>query len=115
MNAKPHALTADERQVLSAVADVLIPRTARMPSSSDVGLCGAPIDRALDARPDLLATASLLARHARGHRAEDVVRDIEKNDPKALNNILQLMAGAYFMLPEVRAILGYDGQARHLL
>lgn len=112
MNQAPQALTPDERQALSAIADVLIPRFARMPSASDVGLCGPPIDRALGARPDLLATARALAIQVRGRDAEEMVREIQANDPKALNAVLQLVAGAYFMLPEVRGILGYAGQER---
>lgn len=112
MNAAPQTLTPDERQALSAIADVLIPRSARMPSASDVGLCGPPIDRALVARPDLLATARALAKQARWRHAEEVVREVQADDPKALNAVLQLMAGAYFMLPEVRGILGYAGQER---
>ncbi|MBB3771605.1 hypothetical protein FHS55_002204 [Angulomicrobium tetraedrale] len=112
MNAAPQTLTPDERQALSAIADVLIPRFAHMPSASDVELCGPPIDRALGARPDLLATARSLAKQARGSHAEDIVREIEVDDPKTLNAVLQLMAGAYFMLPEVRSILGYAGQER---
>lgn len=112
MNATPQTLTSEERETLSAIADVLIPRSARMPSASDVGLCGLPIDLALGIRPDLLVTARALAKQARGRHAQDIVREIEVDDPKTLNAALQLIAGAYFMLPEVRGILGYAGQKR---
>lgn len=112
MKAAPNVLMPDERMVLARLADVLVPRSGDMPSASEVALCDAPIDRALASRPDLLATVRVLVARARDRHAEDLVRELEKDDPMVLQALLQLIAGAYYMLPEVRAILGYAGQAR---
>ncbi|QIB33067.1 hypothetical protein [Ancylobacter pratisalsi] len=112
MTATSHLLMPDERRVLARLADVLVPRSGDMPSASEVALCNAPIDRALASRPDLLPTVRALVARARDCHAHEFVREIEKDDPIALQALLQLIAGAYYMLPEVRAMLGYAGQAR---
>ncbi|MCS0502965.1 gluconate 2-dehydrogenase subunit 3 family protein [Ancylobacter mangrovi] len=115
MNGEPLSLTSRERAVLAEIADILVPRYGDMPSASDVGLCEGPIDRALGARPELLVPVRDLVARAHGRHAQDVVREIEKDDRAVLLAALQLIVGAFYMLPEVRRLLGYSGQMRKAL
>jgi hypothetical protein len=48
-------LDARERETLYALADILIPATATMPSASEADPRGKWLGKALAARPDLLA------------------------------------------------------------
>lgn len=102
--------TAECRQWLSGLADVLIPAGAVMPAASAVDVSGQQLDRVLAARPDL---AHLLQRgwseagDADGSAALDVVRDV---DPEAYEAICLIVAGGYYIHPDVRRLLGYTGQ-----
>jgi hypothetical protein len=114
-----HHVSGDQREWFSTVADVLIPGDGEMPSASAVDIGGELLDRALRARPDLLAAfdavlggieqttdvgelRSRIDSFASGHRVE-------------FDDFGHLLAGAYFMNDAVRQAIGYPGQEAMVL
>jgi hypothetical protein len=105
-------LDPDQRRVLGALADVLIPRSETMPSATDVDVETKWIDRALAVRSDLVGTlAGVLDRAATSDPAAELAR-LERDDAETLESVQLLVAGAYYMSPRVRKLLGYPGQSQ---
>jgi hypothetical protein len=105
-------LSANQRRALGALADLLIPRTAAMPSASEVGVEAKWIDRALTVRADLTASlAGVLDRASTGGPAEELAR-LEREDAETLDGVKLLVSGAYYMSPRVRKLIGYPGQTQ---
>lgn len=103
-------LTDGRRAVLRALADIIVPRTARMPAASDIDLSGAPVDHVLRARPDLTGPlATLLDRLDTTAPAREVAQ-LADDDKRAFAMLMQVVAGAYYMDERVRMALGYGGQ-----
>lgn len=108
--AVPAGLTAAHRTELRKLADEIVPRNGRMPSASDLDLCKPEglVDKVLRLRPDLaLALDHLLA--SNGH-----VR-LENASAADIDVLMQVVAGAYYMHPEVRRLIGYFGQEAQIL
>ena len=47
-------LSADDRAIFGAIADFLVPKTAKMPAATEVGVAAGGIDDVLKFRPDLI-------------------------------------------------------------
>ena len=105
-------LSPEERAMLKELADIVAPRWAHMPSASEIGLCGEPLDRALASRPDLMAPLRILLAELRGQGAEAALRQLDRERPAALGMLMQAISGAYYMHPAVRAALGHYRQRR---
>lgn len=107
-------LTASQRDLLLRVADVLVPATAAMPSLRAADPDGGWLRRALLARQDvvvdLFAALDELARHDDLHTA---LRDLHANSRGTFDVVANIVAGAYYLIPEVRTLLGYPGQVRN--
>jgi hypothetical protein len=126
-------LTPDERQRLDALADVLVPGDARMPSASDAGIAGDLVDWVLDVRPDLAVPlrralaepvddpafdgrlrsgdpGSALASAASPAARLDALRRTERAVYYDL--VLSVVAG-YYHTPIVRDLIGYPGREAH--
>jgi len=101
---------AEERAVLAALADVLIPAGEGFPSASQAGVAGDGLAQVLSVRPDLAAGLKQLLAAARGLPAAEFVAGLQKNDPAGFNILAEFVPGAYFLSPAVRARLGYHGQ-----
>jgi choline dehydrogenase-like flavoprotein len=109
-----HVLSDAERALLERLADVLVPGTADRPTPSAVGIGHRLLDQALAARPDLVDP---LRRSLRAGpdavdlpAAERLLAALDADDPRAASALRTCVAGGYYMAPEVRAALGYDGQ-----
>ena len=99
-----------ERTLLGKLADVLIPAGDGLPSASAAGVAGEGLDQVLAVRPELAEVLKkVLALPAEAAPA-DVVSQLRNNDPLSFGLLAELVTGAYFMNPQVRASLGYDGQ-----
>ncbi len=98
------------RETFRAIADVLIPAAEGMPAASEVGVHGATLDRILTLRPDLTERLMRGLRAASGHKAEEVARRLNAEDPDALSAIGLAASAAYYMQPRVRELIGYPGQ-----
>jgi hypothetical protein len=100
----------DDRNVLAALADVLIPAGKDMPSASQADAVGHWLDQVLVARPDLEEGLTDLLSTARDRDPRDFIADLQANDAPAYGVLTELVAGAYFMNPDVQRAIGYEGQ-----
>ena len=105
-------MTLDEadREVLAAIADVLIPAGDGFPSASDAGVANNWLDEVLSIRPDLLSPLRQLVDEARGRDPATFVAELQKLDVDAFAVLTEVIAGAYFLNPTIRAAIGYQGQ-----
>lgn len=105
-------LTAAERESLVAVADVLC-GGGKLPAPSALDEYGAWLDRALaarlDARAEVIATAiSLDGLSAEGRR--EALRRMSVDERPRFHALSSIVAGAYVLVPQIAAALGYPGQ-----
>lgn len=108
------AVDGSLREQLLEVADVLIPPSATMPGLRTVDPDGAWLDRAAAARPDLLDRApAVLARLRDRADLEAALRELFGSARPDFDTVATLVAGAYFMVPEIRSRIGYPGPRRH--
>lgn len=110
----PQPLNDDQRRRLGLVADVLIPGDPIMPSATAVGTQHLLIDRAIAARPDLLpsliAVLDAVPDTAKNDEIVSAVDGFAEENEEAFTGFGQLLKGAYFLEPSVRASIGYPGQ-----
>lgn len=99
-----------ERAVLASLADVLIPASAGFPSASQAGVAAEGLDQLLAVRPDLAEGLKKLLARCQDRNPAEAVAELKASDPVAFAVLAELVPGAYFMNPEVRATLGYLGQ-----
>lgn len=99
---------------LLKVADILIPASATMPGLGTVDPNGEWLGRAAAARPDLLERVPAVLE---GLNSEvDLAAALQRlfvEDRSNFDTLATLVAGAYFMTPEVRSRIGYPGPGRH--
>jgi hypothetical protein len=100
-----------ERQQLAELADLLIPAGNGFPSASEAGVAQEGLDQVLVVRPDLIEPLKKLLALARDRSSSEFLRDLQANDPGAFGVLAELIPGAYFLNPSVRARLNYDGQS----
>lgn len=105
-------LSDAERTVLARLADIIAPAWQAMPSATDIKLSGTPIDRALEARPDLVLPLKKLLAEFAGAGPLMTIQQLSRERPEDLTNLIQAVAGAYYMHARVRDALGYTGQRR---
>jgi hypothetical protein len=101
---------ANERALLAALADVLIPAGEGFPSASEAGVAGERLDQVLSFRPDLADGLKKLLAFARDRSPVQVVAELQRSDAASFDLLAELVPAAYFLNPEVRARLGYQGQ-----
>jgi hypothetical protein len=98
------------RAVLAAVADVLIPSGDGMPSASDAGVAERWLDEVLRLRPDFGAPLASVLDRVQGAGAAAAVRQLRLDDPAGFGVLAEVVAGGYFLNPDVRTAIGYPGQ-----
>ena len=106
------SLEERDRAVLGAMADVLIPSGDGMPSASQAGVAGRWLDEVLRVRPDFGPPLAAVIERARGSAAAAAVADLRGKDPAGFGVFAEVVAGAYFLNPEVRKAIGYAGQQK---
>jgi hypothetical protein len=106
----PEALSDAERLLYGQLADVLIPEAEGMPSATRAQVHTRWVDDALRARPDLLAGLRQSLGLASGHPAEEAVELINRDHSTVFDALGTVTAGAYFLNPEVKQLIGYPGQ-----
>jgi hypothetical protein len=104
-------LTSAERQLFSALADILIPAGNGFPSASEAGVANDGLDQLLTVRPDLLDALKNLLLRAKDRSATEFIDELQKNDAAAFAVLAESVPGAYFLNAHVRAKLNYDGQS----
>ncbi|MBB5152882.1 hypothetical protein [Saccharopolyspora phatthalungensis] len=103
-------LTDHERDICGARADVLIPNAAGMPAATQMDVHSIWIEHALGARPDLADRFRASLAEAVDEPPAEAIETLHKNSPELFDAFSVLVAGAYLMSPEVRALIGYPGQ-----
>lgn len=101
---------AAHRAVLGALADVLIPAGEAMPSASQADVAGQWLDAALAAVPEVSAPLAALLDEAGSEDPAAAIARLKANDPPGFDVLCGVVAGAYFLNPEVRQAIGYPGQ-----
>lgn len=99
----------EQRRRLAAIADVVFPRTAEMPSASDVDASGRLLDRVLRAVPSLVPGLRD-ALSAAGGTPENALERLRDADPRLFKTLFLVLASAYYVAPEVQERTGYHGQ-----
>ena len=102
--------TATERELLAALADVLIPAGEGFPSASQAGVAREGLDQVLSVRPDLEAGLKDLLASAAGQAPAELLSNLPIENPAAFGLLTELVPAAYFLNPEVRTRLSYHGQ-----
>ena len=103
-------LDADQRAAFAALADVLVPAVDGFPSASQAGVATEGLDQVVSFQPGIAADLMNVLEKATARQPAEAVADLQKNDPTAFGVLAELVAGAYFLNPLVRARLGYTGQ-----
>jgi hypothetical protein len=106
-------VTPDQRAVLAALADVLVPAAEGMPAASEVRVHERWIDRALAARPDLEDELLATLEAAAGREPAAEVERLRTREPARFEALSLLVTGAYYLHPRVRKLIGYPGQRRN--
>lgn len=101
---------AQERVTLAKLADVIIPAGDGFPSASQAGVVEPGLDLVLSFRPDLAIGLKAVLVIASGRSAAEVVAHLRSNDSAGYGVLTEFVSGAYFLNPQVRQLLGYDGQ-----
>jgi hypothetical protein len=103
-------LTHEERSLLAAMADVMIPAGDGMPSASHADVAGRWLDAVLTSRPDLETGLKNLLDRARLRDPHDLVAELRANDPALFGVLAEIVPAAYFTNPDVQRAIGYSGQ-----
>jgi hypothetical protein len=109
-NENDTSLSGADRDVYGRLADELIPAAADMPSASQAEVPSRWIDEALRVRPDLMGHLRVAIEVGSGIGAAEGVALLHAEHPAVFESIGTLTAGAYFLNPEVRRLIGYPGQ-----
>jgi hypothetical protein len=102
-------MSAVDRDLLGALADVLVPAAAGMPSATEAGVHREGLDRVLAARPDLEPVLVRVLAAAAGDPG-DVLRRLQATDEAGFAALTLAVTGAYYTDPAVRRLIGYPGQ-----
>ena len=104
--------TALDRETLRGLADALIPAADGMPAAGEAGATEEHLDEVLRLRDDLREPLLTLTERARGADPAAEIERLQAEEPEAFEALSTAVAGAYFLNPEVRRLIGYPGQER---
>jgi hypothetical protein len=102
-------MTREVRRRLALVADALIPAGRSMPAATDAGVPERGIDQVLAHRPDLTAIVERVTADPLDgpEAARALVENLHRTDRAAFSELLEAVAAAYFLAPDVADRLGY--------
>jgi len=106
-------LTPSERAVLAHAADLLIPASGPMPAASHTDVDRSASEQVLSLRPDLvepLKRVLALGEVRAWSEVAMMLDDIATLGGAERLALLTVVAGAYYLDPDVRRFLGYPGQ-----
>ncbi|QIZ37783.1 hypothetical protein [Saccharopolyspora sp. ASAGF58] len=110
----PRPLTAAEQERYLAIADVLCCGNEEVPPPSRCPEFAAKLEIALATRSDAFDTITAALAEAPTSRdgLEHWLRRMHDEDSSAFTVLSTVAAGAYLMVPAIRAAVGYPGQRR---
>jgi hypothetical protein len=103
-------ISPEHRAILAGLADVLIPAGDGLPSAAQAGASGRWLDEVLVALPEVDAPLSSLLDKLRGSDPAVAIAALRTEDPSGFDLLCTVVAGAYFLSPQVRQFIGYPGQ-----
>src|SRR4029077_16788414 len=98
------------RDVLAAVADLLIPSSDGMPSAREAGSAGRWVERILALRPDFGPPLAEVLDRLIGADPQAALDRLRAEDPAGFGVLAEVVAGGYFLNPKVRAAIRHPGQ-----
>jgi hypothetical protein len=98
------------RERLRRFADVLIPAAHGMPGAGEIEVADSKLDRVLAVRDDLAAPLVRALDRVDPADHDGSLARLESDDTAAHDALLLVIVGGYYIDPEVRRRLGYDGQ-----
>lgn len=104
------SLTPEQREIFSAIADLLIPEYKNMPAASAVGTHADLIDGVLRHRPDLLEGVHRAVKRMESGVDSGAMQDLYDNDRAAFDAVSLAASAGYYMSDIVWKRLGYPGQ-----
>jgi len=107
-------LTDQQRVRFAEIADILIPHAEGMPSASEADVDTTWINDALSYRPDLVDLFHEALAVGADLPAAEVVEVLNAEHALAFEALGTLTAGAYFLNPRIRDLIGYPGQVATL-
>jgi hypothetical protein len=111
----PRSLTDVEQQTLLRIADALIPAAGPNPKASDVEEFLPYLQLALAARRDAFDVVIAALSRLNDVADADMLAELKAmwaDDKDTFDPLSAIVAGAYFMTPEVKELIGYPGQHR---
>jgi hypothetical protein len=96
---------------LRRLADVLIPSVGSMPAATAAPGFDEWLAVALRARADVIGLLAATLDGCTGD-PEDELRRLDAEDPAAFAVVASIVAGTYYMIPEIRDAIGYPGPHR---
>ena len=107
-------LSDAHRELLLRVADVLIPPNGMMPSLRNADPTGEWVERACLARAEAIADLTdALDALAERDDLTTALRELHADSRAGFDVVANIASGAYYLIPEVRVLLGYPGQVRN--
>lgn len=106
-------LKGANKAILSSVIDALIPSFEAMPSASEAEVVSHWANEVLNIRHDLresLFRALRVLDKLESNEAKEKLNALQKQDPEAFNALGVVVAGGYFLNPDIREKIGYPGQ-----
>jgi hypothetical protein len=100
------------RATLAALADTLIPAgdDQSLPSASQAGVAERFLDEVLTALPEAADPLAALLLSLRGQDPAAALARLQAENPAGFDLLTTVVAGAYFLNPDVRHKIGYPGQ-----
>lgn len=105
-----NTLSEQERDILSGIADYLIPEAEGMPSASQVNLGTELSEKVFAVRHDLVEPVKNALLKVQGLPGEEAAKKLAEVDPSGFQAITTVASAGYFMSPKAREALGYPGQ-----
>jgi hypothetical protein len=102
-------MNPEQRATLAALADVLVPAGADLPSASAAGVAERWLDEVLVALPEVREPLAALLLAVHGQDPAAAVAHLRVDAPGGFELLCTVVAGAYFLNPEVQRSLGYPG------
>ncbi len=100
---------AIDRGRFAALADAVLPAFGDLPAASAVGVAGPLLDRALAVLPALRPVLhEVLA--LPGDDVPSFLAELKASSPSRFGALVLATAAAYYLAPEVREAIGYQGQ-----
>ena len=116
-------LTHGELETVRSVADVIVPGQDPMPDLRTADPDGAWVERVLEALPRLVPDLrrvlagldgnQLDSRQRDGDELAVAVRALHSDRRPDFDVLGTVVCGAYYLTPQVRALIGYPGQVRN--